>query len=960
MSLSIRSALLIALFLITPLRAQVPRILLYGESYMDPISQALDRIGLPYERLDRGSLGSRAPAQVDALFLAFDAGTDSTSLAWIGTVLDRGGKLFTFYQLPSPLQERLGIRTGKYLRPETPTFAQIHLDQTLPHVPPVVHQNSANIILVSPTADSVRVIATWHDPQGNSTGHPALLLSPDGAHLTHVLLGHDPAGAARLYTALLGHFFPDVWNTAVRGALEAIARIGGGSDSLAVLAAPVKKARKDLERAEEARRQALDLLSTGDFSNALDAAFQARALTVRALARSQNSQRGEFRGVWLHTPYGVGDWGWDKTCRILAENGFNAIVPNMLDAGRTSYPSRTLPVDPRVKERGNQLMQAVSAAHKYGLAIHAWKVNFNLSTADSAFVARMRAEERLQRDVDGEEVTWLCPSHPDNFDLEVASLLEVVRNYPVDGLHFDYIRYPNSQGCFCQGCRLRFETQTGHQVDTWPEDVVTGELAEIFQPWRRQQITRLVRTVSIKARHIRSAIKISAAVFSDWPQTRLSIGQDWVEWIEEGYLDFVCPMDYIPDTERFHRTVERQVDWVGGRVPLYAGIGAFRLPHADDLIAQIDATRRAGADGFILFEYSTWLGEKVLPLLHQGITAEKTHPPHRGPRVWFDLAAPSFRGLEPGEEFHRAGEELSVHIRLFEDPLAMPQSGSRILLCDLGGEQCQDMGKFVRDETGLFTSLMPDPGDYRLVIEGQYRDPRGRKHSFTRRSPVLRVRDHVFLDSLQQLYGAPKLPEEGIPIGIFIDGYGGRSLLQLLEERQDLTPFPVHFLTPSVLEATRILIIPQPRQTSRVNRQIRLRLRQWIADGGRLLVTHDMVGIRGLLPVVPEICQRGTGFPNSSQWQVTSPDHPAVAGLPSGLQSHAYYDHISLEPGPDGTVLATDEENRPILVVGSHGQGNYAALGLIPGLAPGDIEAVPTGAERLLVESLVEWLVDGL
>ena len=31
-------------------------------------------------------------------------------------------------------------------------------------------------------------------------------------------------------------------------------------------------------------------------------------------------------------------------------------------------------------------------------------------------------------------------------------MLEVVRNYDVDGVHFDYIRYPNKDGCFCAGC----------------------------------------------------------------------------------------------------------------------------------------------------------------------------------------------------------------------------------------------------------------------------------------------------------------------------------------------------------------------------------------------------------------------------------------------------------------------------------------------------------------------------
>ena len=35
------------------------------------------------------------------------------------------------------------------------------------------------------------------------------------------------------------------------------------------------------------------------------------------------------------------------------------------------------------------------------------------------------------------------PLHPQNFQLELDSMLEVARKYPVDGLHFDYIRYPD-------------------------------------------------------------------------------------------------------------------------------------------------------------------------------------------------------------------------------------------------------------------------------------------------------------------------------------------------------------------------------------------------------------------------------------------------------------------------------------------------------------------------------------
>jgi len=43
-------------------------------------------------------------------------------------------------------------------------------------------------------------------------------------------------------------------------------------------------------------------------------------------------------------------------------------------------------------------------------------------------------------DVQGRPTDWLDPAHPANFRLELDSLLEVVRKYDVDGIHFDYIR----------------------------------------------------------------------------------------------------------------------------------------------------------------------------------------------------------------------------------------------------------------------------------------------------------------------------------------------------------------------------------------------------------------------------------------------------------------------------------------------------------------------------------------
>lgn len=953
MSMIARLALVLLLLAAGPLSAT--SILLCGEEFTEPIAAVLDRLGLPYERVPASDLAGRDPAIGGALFLAHDAATDPAVVEWTERYLDAGGKLFSFFVLDPLLQVRLGVYVGGYYRPENGAFSAIGLNSTALQLPAAMRQGSWNINRAYPAADSVQTIGVWRDAQGQPTSEAAILLSPRGVHLTHVLLGQDPEGATRLYAALLGHFFPELWPMAVQGAVDAADRVAGGPDTLTTLATRVPRATAALARAYRSRKEAVDSLAVGRYALALDAAWRYRDQAVQALALAQPSRRGEFRGVWLHSPYGVADWGWEKTAAILAANGFNAIVANMLDAGRASYPSRVLPADPRVATAGEQLAQAVDAAHRHGLTFHAWKVNYNLGSADTAFVAGLRRQGRLQRNHAGEEVVWLCPSHPENLALETASLLEVVREYKVDGIHFDYIRYPDADACYCDGCRQRFQDQTGHPVSAWPEEVVTGALAESYQQWRCDQITRLVRTVSVQAKRIRAEIEISAAVFPDWPQTRASIGQDWIDWVKAGYLDFVCPMDYEPDHARFRRIVERQVAQVDGRIPLYPGIGAFRLVGTDDLIRQITCTRETGADGFIVFQYDAHLGEEVLPLLHQGMTRQRTHVPHRAPPVAFTAG----EGGDPaGEPHYRpADEPVQLEVALTGGIQARNARGE-VTLRSLDDQPVQELGALGSGaEPRLQATVSLTAGDYRPVLEGRYRDGRGKDRPFTWRGPILRLRDQAFLDSVAALDRPPRLWGLGAPVGILVDGYGGQALLAALADLRRIEPFAVTRLTPEILAATRVLVVPQPRQRSLMGRRERELLRNWIANGGRLLATHDMAGMRGLLPVVPEVCRRGIAAARSTQWRIAF-DHPAVAGVGPGLHPHSYYDHVTLEPGRDGMVLAVDEEDRPTLVVGPHGHGWYAALGLVPGLAPDDSEVALTGAELQLVQSLVRWLAE--
>jgi uncharacterized lipoprotein YddW (UPF0748 family) len=282
---------------------------------------------------------------------------------------------------------------------------------------------------------------------------------------------------------------------------------------------------------------------------------------------------------------------------------------------------------------GDQIDQCVKAAREHGLEVHVWKVNWYLGhLAPKDFVATLDAAGRTQVSVHGKPKDWLCPSHPENFKLELDSLLEVARKYPIDGLHFDYIRYPDREHCYCNGCRERFETASGRPVENWPTECYSGGRKDEYNAWRCEQITRLVEAVSREARKIRPEMKISAAVFGAYPACRESIAQDWVAWAKAGYVDFLCPMDYTNSDQAFRGLVGNQLRLLDGCVPIYPGIGATASNSAlsaDRVVGQIRQARELGAGGFTIFNLNATTAEKLLPGVGASLEPKDAIPPHR-------------------------------------------------------------------------------------------------------------------------------------------------------------------------------------------------------------------------------------------------------------------------------------------------------------------------------------------
>lgn len=600
--------------------------------YAETIAGHFDASGVPCSVVSDLDLSAEVLNKTKLLILPYNPIVPEKAAPLLNNFVQQGGKLMAFYIVPEPLKPLLGVQAGEHVNAPSPgAFSQIRfMSNAVPGAPALVKQQSWNITAYAPVAGKSRTVAEWLNEQRQASGYPTIISSGNGMVMTHVILGDDASQKRRMLLAMTGALLPEIWEAATKANLEnagAISGYHGFKEAVAGITAldpNDKRVSEIVLKAKSLWETASTLNQEHRYAEAMESASRAKQAVEQAFCMAQSPESGEFRAFWCHSAFGVNGMEWDEAIQRLAQNGFTAILPNMLWGGAAYYESKVLPVASPMKAGGDQIARCLAACRKYGLQIHVWKVNWNLGSAvPKEFVERMRAEGRLQASSQGREEPWLCPSHPLNQKLEIDSMVEVARNYDVDGIHFDYIRYPDNDHCFCAGCKERFETATGQKVTNWPADLrKDGPLRRKWLDWRRANITTVVKAVSEQSRAIRPKIKISAAVFSHWKTDRDGVGQDWKLWCERGYVDFVCPMDYTPSNRNFENMVKQQVEWAG-KVPCYPGIGVSASSShfgVDRVIEQIQLTRAHHTGGFTIFNYGVTESKELVPLLGLGIT----------------------------------------------------------------------------------------------------------------------------------------------------------------------------------------------------------------------------------------------------------------------------------------------------------------------------------------------------
>jgi uncharacterized lipoprotein YddW (UPF0748 family) len=207
---------------------------------------------------------------------------------------------------------------------------------------------------------------------------------------------------------------------------------------------------------------------------------------------------------------------------------------------------------------------------------------------------------------------FLDPANPEVKEFLQTLSLEMVTRYPIDGIQFDYIRYPNSmpplasQGLitawgYSDIARLSFKRQFNRDPVS-----ISPAMADMWGHWtffKQTQVTEFVKETTLKLHEQRPELITSAVIFADTFGALRRKCQNWVLWGQEKYVDWLMPIVMAASPKQVAKEVTLVREATHQQVPVVAGVFApyFKLG-AETLLDQVRYAKEGQAIGFTIFE----------------------------------------------------------------------------------------------------------------------------------------------------------------------------------------------------------------------------------------------------------------------------------------------------------------------------------------------------------------------
>jgi len=366
------------------------------------------------------------------------------------------------------------------------------------------------------------------------------------------------------------------------------------------------------------------------------------------MAQTKSADK-EVRALWVVRTTLTSPEKIRQLVASAADNGFNTLIVQIRGRGDAYYKSR---VEPRAVDLKDQplsfdpLAFTLAEAHQRGLKVHGWLNTSLLANLDAlpvdpthvynkhpewlavpkavaAELYRMSPSDPAYRQKIVEwskanraelEGVYTGPANPKVRDHIYKIWMDVLKHYPVDGLHFDYVRFASPDFDYSRTSLEKFRKWLEPQLASGERKQLKNAaktnplaapemFAAKFADFQREQVTTLVARIYRAVKKERPEVLVSAAVFANDENAYTRRFQDWRRWLQMGILDVACPMAYTTDTAVFQKQIEvAAMTAHSAQRQVWAGIGAYRIP-SDSAVEKINVARSLSVAGFILFSY---------------------------------------------------------------------------------------------------------------------------------------------------------------------------------------------------------------------------------------------------------------------------------------------------------------------------------------------------------------------
>ncbi|WP_129715372.1 glycoside hydrolase family 10 protein [Pedobacter sp. SYP-B3415] len=313
---------------------------------------------------------------------------------------------------------------------------------------------------------------------------------------------------------------------------------------------------------------------------------------------TKTAPKREFRGIWVAT---VENIDWPSRAGLTVDqqkqeligilerhkrDGLNAVMLQVRPAADALYAKSREPWSQWLMGRQglapargyDPLEFAIREAHTRGMELHAWFNPYRASTSPNSRLAEGHAYNK--------HPDWFFtyagkkqfdPGIPDVREYIVQVILDVVKGYDIDGVHFDDYFYPYPVAGQTLADAATFQK--------YPNNFTN------INDWRRNNVDLLIKQLNDSVHHYKKHIKFGISPFGIWK----NYGQDTLgsrtsglsnfsalfadsrKWVQEGWVDYINPQIYFSFTKRA-APFGTLLDWWGNNTfgrHLYIGQAAY-------------------------------------------------------------------------------------------------------------------------------------------------------------------------------------------------------------------------------------------------------------------------------------------------------------------------------------------------------------------------------------------------